>query len=354
MDQNMTVAVGPPPVEFEYRRLTREELDAILAYQTFMRAPSGNFEHIGLRGGGTVEPYYYDFHGISQPAPRVVYLKVQKADHSRVDLEVGTEGDNVAQSRQNAALKASRRNTLNRLAGAAGRPALSYDEAVQLAVDALKDQRELLEQLASVQALRKPETQARQDAEARAGPRAKMEGDGKAEFLDVWLRELGEDRQWLGSTGGLAFGPARDQKTEPPGLGCGFSTAQLALPEVFVRMAAGARRQRVCVVQRFHRDREVPGFFDDTQFIPLSLCIVEDVVPHGFQEADLGELQVGQQVIVREDVTGEPMWVTVVAGRRSPDSHGMCLGYYRPTEEGGAKFTPFTRETYVKKTRGAP
>lgn len=70
MDQNMTVAVGPPPVEFEYRRLTREELDAILAYQTFMRAPSGNFEHIGLRGGGTVEPYYYDFHGISQPAPR--------------------------------------------------------------------------------------------------------------------------------------------------------------------------------------------------------------------------------------------------------------------------------------------
>lgn len=39
--------------------------------------------------------------------------------------------------------------------------------------------------------------------------RAKMEGDGKAEFLDVWLRELGEDREWLGCAGGPAFGPKR-------------------------------------------------------------------------------------------------------------------------------------------------
>lgn len=39
--------------------------------------------------------------------------------------------------------------------------------------------------------------------------RAKMEGDGRAKFLDVWLRELGEGREWLGCAGGPAFGPVR-------------------------------------------------------------------------------------------------------------------------------------------------
>lgn len=46
--------------------------------------------------------------------------------------------------------------------------------------------------------------------EAKAAARATRRSMESAhEFLDVWLRELGEDREWLGCAGGPAFGPKR-------------------------------------------------------------------------------------------------------------------------------------------------
>lgn len=129
------------------------------------------------------------------------------------------------------------------------------------------------------------------DAFELPAQRAKMKGDGKAKFLDVWLRELGEDREWLGCAGGPAFGPV--------------------------------------------------GYRNWT---PRTLRL------NGFQKADVTKLQARQLVVVFRDEDGEPMWVEV-ASSSSITSDGTLkvdLGYYQTSESGWARFTRFTEETYVK------
>jgi hypothetical protein len=129
---------------------------------------------------------------------------------------------------------------------------------------------------------------------------------------------------------------------------------ELPVPrEVYVRFTRDDRRRRVTVTREFHCEKETLGYRDGAQFIPLSICIVDEVIPDGYREVDLAELQVGEQVLVRDD-RGELTLVTVVLRTHGKlgGAEEVTLGYYHPTEDGGTKFTPLTKETYVR-GRGA-
>lgn len=190
---------------------------------------------------------------------------------------------------------------------------------------------------------------------AAKSPAQRAREENTAGLLDAWLHDLKDGLEWYGCTGGPAFGVshadiiARGGDWKLRTLRSRYEVSpELPVPrDVYVRFTCDDRRRRVTVVRGIYRGREVPGFYDVTQFVPLSLYIVDEVIPKGYREVDLAELSVGEQVAVRDD-RGELMLVTVASGQGAPGTHHMCLGYNHPTEDGGTKFTPFTDETYVK------